>query len=395
MPLLLYTHSTGYTPFLLSLHDRDIQHTLIVGPSGSGKSVLLNTLEANFLKYPGANVFIFDKAASSRALTYGVGGHFYNLAAEGNSDLSFQPLANIDDEGEIKWAKEWIMAYLIQRNVKVTPTEAILVWNALQSLRVLPQEQRTITGFNEMVPSQEIRQAMQPLTMKGSFGKLFDNNVDFAGKGNWRVFEMETLMGIPSIVPPTLDYLFHQIETAIRNATGPSLIVLDECWLFLDNEVFQNKLKEYFKDMRKKNTSIWIATQQLSDIASKPNLLDTVNDQCKNKIFLPNVNAESEANAKLYQLFGCNERQIQIISTMTPKRDYYYSSDKGNRLFQLALQPAEIPFVTATAKTDQLAMNRILASGNKESFVEQWFKYKDAEKEWEKYKQYEPAPAGS
>lgn len=78
------------------------------------------------------------------------------------------------------------------------------------------------------------------------------------------------------IVPPTLDYLFHQIETAIRNATGPSLIVLDECWLFLDNEVFQNKLKEYFKDMRKKNTSIWIATQQLSDIASKPNLLDTV-----------------------------------------------------------------------------------------------------------------------
>lgn len=394
-PVLLYTDSTGYTPFRLSLHDGDIGHTLIVGPSGSGKSVLLNTLEANFLKYPGANVFIFDKAASSRALTYGVGGHFYNLAAEGNSDLSFQPLANIDDEGEIKWAKEWIMAYLIQRNVKVTPKEEILVWNALQSLRVLPQEQRTITVFNEMVQSQEIRQAMQTLTMKGSFGKLFDNNVDFAGKGNWRVFEMETLMGIPSIVPPTLDYLFHQIETAIRNATGPSLIVLDECWLFLDNEVFQNKLKEYFKDMRKKNTSIWIATQQLSDIASKPNLLDTVNDQCKNKIFLPNVNAESEANAKLYQLFGCNERQIQIISTMTPKRDYYYSSDKGNRLFQLALQPAEIPFVTATAKTDQLAMNRILASGSKESFVEQWFKYKDAEKEWEKYKQYEPAPAGS
>ena len=394
-PVLLYTDSTGYTPFRLSLHVGGVGHTLIVGPSGSGKSVLLNTLEANFLKYPNANVFIFDKAASSRALTYGMGGHFYNLAAEGNSDLSFQPLANIDDEREIKWAKEWIMAYLIQRNVKVTPKEDILVWNALQSLKVLPKDQRTLTVFNEMVQSQEIRQAMQALTMKGSFGKLFDNNVDFAGKGNWRVFEMETLMGIPSIVPPTLDYLFHQIETIIRHATGPSLIVLDECWLFLDNEVFQNKLKEYFKDMRKKNTSIWIATQQLSDIASKPNLLDTVNDQCKNKIFLPNVNARSDANAKLYQIFNCNERQIDIISSMTPKRDYYYSSEKGNRLFQLALQPAEVPFVTATAKSDQLAMDRILANGNKGSFVEQWFKYKDAEKEWEKYKQYEPAAAGS
>ena len=387
-PVLLYTDSMGYTPFRLSLHNGGVGHTLIVGPSGSGKSVLLNTLEANFLKYPNSNVFIFDKAASSRALTYGVGGHFYNLAAEGESDLSFQPLAHIDDEREIKWAKEWILSYLIQKNLTVTPKEDILVWNALQSLKVLPVHQRTISLFCDMVQSQEIRQAMHALTKKGSFGKLFDNDKDFTGDGRWRVYEMETLMGIPSIIPPTLDYLFHQIENVIRKANGPSLIVLDECWLFLDNEVFQSKLKEYFKDMRKKNTSIWIATQQLSDIASKPNLLDTVNDQCKSKIFLPNVNAESEANAKLYQIFGCNERQIEIIASMTPKQDYYYSSDKGNRRFQLALQPAEIPFVTATAKADQLAMDRILAMGGKEDFVEKWYLHKGAEAECEKYKQY-------
>lgn len=84
---------------------------MIVGPSGAGKSVLLNTMEAHFLKYPNSNVFIFDKGASSRCLTYGV-GNFYNLAAEGSKDLSFQPLAKIDDPDEMKWAKEWILSYL-------------------------------------------------------------------------------------------------------------------------------------------------------------------------------------------------------------------------------------------------------------------------------------------
>lgn len=388
-PVLLYTDSSGYTPFRLSLHDGDVGHTLIVGPSGSGKSVLLNTLEAHFQKYANSNVFIFDKAASSRALTYAVGGHFYNLAAEGMQDLSFQPLAHIDDEKEMKWAKEWIMAYLVQKNVTVTPQEEIYVWNALKSLAVMPQNQRTLTVFTEFVQSHEIRQALQALTAKGSYGKLFDNNKEFSGTGSWQVYEMETLMGTPGIVAPTLDYLFHRIETRISKAAGPSLIVLDECWLFLDNPIFQAKLKEYFKDMRKKNTSIWIATQQLSDIASKPALMDTVNDQCKHKIFLPNGNATSDANKDLYRIFGCNTRQTEIISKMTPKQDYYYSDrDKGNRLFRLALQPSELPFVTATSKTDQIKMDQIMMAGKQDDFIHEWLSYKNADEEWEKYQTY-------
>ena len=398
-PVLLYTDSSGYTPFRLSLHDGDVGHTLIVGPSGSGKSVLLNTLEAHFQKYANSNVFIFDKAASSRALTYAVGGHFYNLAAEGMQDLSFQPLAHIDDEKEMKWAKEWIMAYLVQKNVTVTPLEEIYVWNALKSLSVMPQEQRTLTVFTEFVQSHEIRQALQALTAKGSYGKLFDNNKEFSGTGSWQVYEMETLMQTPGIVAPTLDYLFHRIETRISKASGPSLIVLDECWLFLDNPIFQAKLKEYFKDMRKKSTSIWIATQQLSDIASKPALMDTVNDQCKHKIFLPNGNATSDANKDLYRIFGCNTRQTDIISKMTPKQDYYYSDrDKGNRLFRLALQPSELPFVTATSKTDQIKMDQIIMAGKQDDFIHEWLSYKNADEEWEKYQAYQkryasPSPA--
>ena len=148
--------------------------------------------------------------------------------------------------------------------------------------------------------------------------------------------------------------------------------------------------------MRKKNCSIIIATQNLSDIAQKPALLDVVKEQCLSKIYLPNVNAMTGSAMKLYEEFGLNEQQIGIVRSMTPKQDYYYSSQKGNRIFQLALRPSELPFVTATSKQDQQAIDRILLDepgiyqGDRETFIRKWFEYKDCIPEWEKYAGLQP-----
>ena len=384
-PVLLYTDTMGSTPYRLSLHVRDVGHTLICGPTGSGKSVFLNTIEAYFLKYLNSNVFVFDKGASSRALTMAVGGNFYNVAAE-ETELSFQPLARIDDEKELKWAKEWILAYLKQKNMTITPVEEDYVWKALLSLKVYPPQERSLTAFKEMVQSQAIRQAISPLTKSGSYGKLFDNTVERSGNGRWQVFEMETLMATPAIVPLTLDYLFHRIEGQIRSAKGPSIIVLDEGWLYLDNEVFSQKLREYFKDMRKKNTSIILATQNLSDLASKPDLCMALMENCPNRIYLPNPNAKNEQNRELYKTFGCNSTQTNIIRDMIGQQDYYYSSIRGNRVFQLALRPVEYAFVAATSKADQIEMDRFLElhgdAIKSEEFIKHWLTYKGFPEEW-------------
>ncbi len=385
--VILYTDTTGTTPFRLNFHVGDLGHTMIVGPSGSGKSVLLNTLEAHFMKYKDANVFIFDKSMSSRALTLAVGGNFYDLANEEHSNgLSFQPFANIDDITEIKWAKEWVISYLKGRNVDITPAIDSAIWKALKSLKIMSKEERTISNFSSMVQDNDIRMSLEPLTMNGAYGRLFDNNKDFAGEGHWQVFEMETLMNTKEIVPITLEYLFHRIETQIKTAKGPSIIVLDECWLFFDNPMFKEKLREYFKDMRKKNTSIIFATQNLEDIANKSDLMTTVMENCPSRIFLPNVNAVNEQNKAMYKLFGCNDTQINIIASMTAKQDYYYSSVKGNRVFRLSLQPMESIFVTSTAKTDQQAIDKILKNYlDTNEFIKEWLIFKGRSDLWESF----------
>ena len=107
-PPLLVTRTKGSTPFRLSLHQGDVGHTIIAGPTGAGKSTLLNLLACQWLRYPGARVYIFDKGASCRAMTLAMGGDFYDLGGEGE-EICFQPLAGIDDESELAWAQEWVL----------------------------------------------------------------------------------------------------------------------------------------------------------------------------------------------------------------------------------------------------------------------------------------------
>lgn len=380
-PPLIYCDTENSIPFRLSLHDGDVSHVAIVGPTGTGKSVLLNTLEAYFTKYNGARLFIFDKSASSRAITAAMGGNFYNLGLE-EDEISFQPLALIHDEIERSWAAEWLNSYLKLEKYPVNPSSKDMIWKALCSLAELPMEQRTISIFSGIVQDQDIRQALIPLTKDGSFGKLFDSNKDRFGEGNWQVFEMEALMNIPSIVPATLDYLFHRIESQLKEkpADGepwsPAMIILDECWLYLKNEIFSAKIREYFKDMRKKNCGIVIATQNLSDIMANQDFADTIINNCPTKIFLPNQYATNETNLRLYKLFGLNEAQIKIIKEARPKHDYYISQGGHCRKFQLALQGTEMTILAATSKEDQAKITEILREFPKGEFVKHWLSYK-------------------
>ena len=132
-PPLLVTRTKGSTPFRLSLHQGDVGHTIIAGPTGAGKSTLLNLLACQWLRYPGARVYIFDKGASCRAMTLAMGGDFYDLGGEGD-EICFQPLAGIDDESELAWAQDWVADLLHREKAEVTPATKQELWaRAFQS----------------------------------------------------------------------------------------------------------------------------------------------------------------------------------------------------------------------------------------------------------------------
>ena len=87
---------------------------------------------------------------------------------------------------------------------------------------------------------------------------------------------------------PVLTYLFHRLED--RFDGRPSLLILDEAWLYLDNPLFSARIREWLKVLRKKNVSVIFATQSLADIAES-SIAPAIIESCPQRIFLPNDRA--------------------------------------------------------------------------------------------------------
>ena len=380
MPPLVYTQTNGSTAFRFNLHVGDIAHTCIIGPTGAGKSTALGLINAQYKKYPNSQVFIFDKGGSARILTYAIGETFFDLGVD---NLTFQPLRgigilknNLDEDEkkirslkekngevfseldkqkilnkekerayrELEWANEWVLEIFAQENIELNQVQKTKIWQALELLATSEEKFRTISNLRTSLNDRELKDTLEKYTIKGALGRFFDSDEENFSFSDWQVFEMEKIMNVKSAVTPLLSYLFHKVEEKLTGA--PSIIVLDECWLFFDNEQFANKIREWLKVLRKKNTGVIFATQELGDIMNSK-LFTTILDACLTKIFLPNANALADNYSVIYKKFGLNSKEIQIISEATPKKDYYYKSPKGSRLFELVLGQNTLKLVGA------------------------------------------------
>ena len=346
-------------------------HTLVAGPTGMGKSVLLATLAMQFRRYPGSRVFAFDMGRSMRATALGLGGEYYDLGADGA--IAFQPLARIDQEGYRTWSAEWVEGRLLHEGVAVGPDEKAAIWSALGSLAGAPLEQRTLTGLSVLLQSNALRQALAPYVLGGAHGKLLDADHDRLGAADVQCFEMEELMHSKAAVLAVLGYLFARFEERFDGA--PTLLILDESWLFLDDPVFAARIRQWLKTLRKKNVSVIFATQSLADIKDS-SIAPAIIESCASRIFLPNPQATEPQIRTIYEGFGLNSRQIEIVATAQPKRDYYYQSRAGNRLFDLDLGPVALAFAGAAAPQDQRAIDSVLADAGAPGFAGAWLRHR-------------------
>jgi type IV secretion system protein VirB4 len=374
-PPLFYAKTEGSTPFRFSQHVGDVGHTMVVGPTGAGKSVLLALMALQFRRYPGARVFAFDFGGSIRAAALAMGGDFHDLGgalADDRDAVALQPLASIDDPAERAWAAEWLAAVLEREGVPITPEVKDHLWTALGSLASAPTPERTLTGLTVLLQSNALKLALQPYTLAGPWGRLIDADAERLGLASVQAFETEGLVG-SAAAPAVLAYLFHRIQTRLDGA--PTLVIVDEGWLALDDATFGAQLREWLKTLRKKNASVVFATQSLADIETSA-IAASIIESCPTRLFLPNDRAAEPQIAAAYQRFGLNDRQIEILSRAIPKRDYYCQSRQGNRLFELGLGGVALALCAASSKADQVRIGEILSLHGPEDFAAAWLAHR-------------------
>ena len=384
-PPLMQCVTHGATPFRLNLHVRDVGHTLMLGPTGSGKSTHLGILAAQLRRYEGMSIFVFDKglsmyplAAAIHAATKGTSGLHFTVAGDAN-ELAFCPLQFLETKGDRAWALEWIDTMLALNGVKTTPIQRNAIAETVMALHAnalshnhangLNQPPASLSDFVNMVQDEEIREALKQYTVSGALGHLLDAERDGLALADFTVFEIEELMGLgDKYALPTILYLFRRIERSLRGQ--PSAIIVDEAWLMLGHPVIRVKIREWLKVLRKANCLVVLATQSLTDAANS-GILDVIVESTATKIFLPNVFARDEDTSAMYRRMGLNSRQIEILATAVPKRQYYYSSEYGHRLYDLALGPLALAFVGSSDK-ESIAEIRALVEQHGEAWTDEW-----------------------
>src|SRR5579862_79759 len=354
-PPLLFAATSGATPFRFNLHVSDLGHTLVVGPSGAGKSTALGLIAAQWFRYPRAQVFAFDRGYSIWMLTEAMGGEFYDLAGP-NSELAFCPLRDIDDDAAVAWAVGWIEVLCELNGLRFAPKHRNAVAEAVMQLRLSPT--RTLTELSANVQDMEIRDALQHFTVMGPLGPLLDAESDSLGNGRMLAFETENLLQLDDkAVMPVLLYLFHRIGQRLDGS--PTLIILDEAWSYLRNDLFRERLRDWLKTMRRRNAVVVMATQQISDIANSQ-IADVVLENCPTKILLPNAESKNPASRAFYSRVGLNERELDILQVSVPKQHYYVVSKLGRRLVDLGVGKVALAWVGVNGREERQIVESVM-----------------------------------
>ena len=217
-----------------------------------------------------------------------------------------------------------------------------------------------------LLQSQTLKQALQPYCLGGPYGRLLDAESRAARRGRrsglrdrgpdrHRRRARRARLSVPPHRRPArrpADAADHRrrLARARRSRASPA------------------QLREWLKTLRKKNASVVFATQSLSDIDGSA-IAPAIIESCPTRLFLPNERAIEPQITAIYRRFGLNDRQIEILARATPKRDYYCQSRRGNRLFELGLGRVALAFCAASSKTDQAAIERVLAEHGRDGFA--------------------------
>ncbi|MFZ9470397.1 MAG: VirB4 family type IV secretion/conjugal transfer ATPase [Rickettsiales bacterium] len=315
---LTVLNTVSGTPYFFNYHVRDVGHTMIVGPTGAGKTVLLNFLCAQAQKFK-PKLFFFDKDRGAEIFVRAIGG-VYMIPSPAKVS-GFNPFKLADTMENRKFLIEFLKVLVTVENQAIPAHEIDRINEAVEGNYKIPYEKRilrNIAPFMGLMGPGTLAGRLAKWHSNGSHAKLFDNEEDLIDFNSARTFgiEMSHILGDKDSMGPVLLYLFHRIQSSINGEN--TMIVLDEAWALIDNPVFAPKIKDWLKVLRKLNAMVVFATQSIED-ATKSQISDTLVQQTATQIFLPNLKATSAYRT----VFRLSEREFNIIRTTDPSSRYF------------------------------------------------------------------------
>jgi type IV secretion system protein VirB4 len=316
--------TSAHSPFYFSLHAsdprdpeggsrKDTGHTLICGPTGSGKTVFIGFLIAT-LSRQGAAQIIFDKDRGLEILVRALGGEYCPLKS--GEPTGFNPLKLPPTPLNIEFFKAWLRVLVRPAHGVLSVRQQSDLDQALRGTLALELKARRLSRLIEFLDSTDpeglyARLAPWCEVRNGDYAWVFDNDEDVVVprlSGHAMVgFDVTDFLDHEVSRTPVTLYLFHLVRHLLD---GRRLVCwMDEFWRLLADPAFENFAKDGPKTWRKLNGVMALATQSASDVLGSP-ISRTLIEQTPTKVFFPNA----DANAEDYMGgFGLTEREFRLI----------------------------------------------------------------------------------
>jgi type IV secretion system protein VirB4 len=310
--------TTSGTPYYFNFHLRDVGHTTVIGPTGAGKTVLMNFLCAQSQKF-NCRMFMFDKDRGADIFVRAMRGH-YTVIDPGDK-CGFNPLKLPDTMENRNFLTEWLKVMVTIHDEPFTAEDMDKIQEAVAvNYKLAPKDRilRNIAPVFGLEGPGTLAGRLRMWHSNGQYAGLFDNeidSIDFA-QGNIFGFEMGEVLADKVSLLPTLLYIFHRIHLSLDGT--PTMIILDEAWALIDNKVFVQKIKDWLKTLRKLNGMVVFATQSVED-ATQSDISATLIQQTSTHVFLPNPKATDDYK----RCFMISDREFNLIK----------NTDMGSRYF--------------------------------------------------------------
>lgn len=309
-PAITLLETTAAGPYFFNFHHGDLGNFTVIGPSGTGKTVVLNFLLAQARKLHPRIVF-FDKDRGAELFIRAIGGSYDLLRAGEPSGLN--PLQLADTSANRQFLIDWLT--LLAGGAELD--EIARIRDAVDANYSQPVAARRLTHLVELFRGGQrphvgdLWSRMLPWWGEGERAWLFDNPRDLTDLGTETVgFDMTAILDDPVLRTPAMMYLFQRVEERLDGS--PAIIVVDEGWKALDDDVFVRRIKDWEKTIRKRNGIVGFATQSAQD-ALESRIASAIIEQAATQIFMPNPKARAD---DYMQGFGLTRHEYDLVRSL-------------------------------------------------------------------------------
>jgi type IV secretion system protein VirB4 len=344
--------TTAFGPYFFNFHNGDLGNFTVIGPSGSGKTVLLTFLLAQAERFS-PRIAYFDKDRGAEPFIRAAGGR-YDLIAPGEP-TGFNPLALPDRPDNRAFLAEWLSLLLTAQGGSLDAEDRALIADAIDANYAQPESHRRLRYLREMFrgarrpTAGDLAARLGAWCESGEHAWLFDNEQDRLDVGARILgFDMTRLLDAPIVRTPAMMYLFHRMEQRLEGS--PAIIVVDEGWKALDDEVFVRRIKDWEKTIRKRNGLVGFCTQSASD-ALDSKIASAIIEQAATQVFFPNPKAKA---ADYVEGFGLSEHEFDLVRSLPDTAHCFLVKQADHSIvarLDLGALPADLKILAGTERS--------------------------------------------